>query len=388
MSFLFSSFALLVGSFLYPTFSPEGVSVGERLNPDSSSFGTGSLVWSSSPDWDVVLLTPRDIKIYSELMNIRKSLDLKDKELAGLRDISQKFDLRMEEVESGTSLLKEKLDRLQEKLSSLQDKSGIQAQQFRKDLDFLQQSEQSHGDSISSLQSDFARIRTDFDQYQENLSRCINRLQCGNDDQLRNIHNIQYEQNKKLAQIENLQDYLCAGLVAMIVLFLSGVGVALLMLNHRVKCIFQHLIKRRRVAWERLKCETLELTSQCMKSIQASSVSSPTDKPDHSPMLKFANEVARMEMNLNRMDPSSKGWKQLMKGLERIKNNFSASGYDMVPLLGQPYQEGLRADVDFVVDDKLPAGERRITFVTRPQVNYKGVIIQKSCITVSQNISH
>lgn len=388
MSFLFSSFALLVGSFLYPAFSPEGVSVGERLNPDSSSFGTGLLVWSSSPDWDVVLLTPRDIKIYSELMNIRKSLDLKDKELAGLRDISQKFDLRMEEVESGTSLLKEKLARLQEKLSSLQDKSGIQAQQFRKDLAFLQQSEQSHGDSISSLQSDFARIRTDFDQYQENLSICINRLQCGNDDQLRNIHNIQYEQNIKLAHIENLQDYLCAGLVAMIVLFLSGVGVALLMLNHRVKCIFQHLIKRRRVAWERLKCETLELTSQCMKSIQASSASSPTDKPDHSPMLKFANEVARMEMNLNRMDPSSKGWKQLMKGLERIKNNFSASGYDMVPLLGQPYQEGLRADVDFVVDDKLPAGERRITLVTRPQVNYKGVIIQKACITVSQNISH
>ena len=47
---------------------------------------------------------------------------------------------------------------------------------------------------------------------------------------------------------------------------------------------------------------------------------------------------------------------------------------------------GIIADVAFVTDDSLRQGEQYIKTVNRPQVNYKGVMIQKANIIVAQNL--
>jgi hypothetical protein len=107
---------------------------------------------------------------------------------------------------------------------------------------------------------------------------------------------------------------------------------------------------------------------------------------DHSLVLKVADEVTRMENNLMKMDPSVKGHKQLMASLRRIKDNLMAHGYELVEMLGKPYNEGMRVNADFVIDEEMEEGKRIITVVTKPQVNYKGEMIQKASITVSQNI--
>lgn len=107
---------------------------------------------------------------------------------------------------------------------------------------------------------------------------------------------------------------------------------------------------------------------------------------DHSLVLKVADEITRMENNLLRMDPSIKGYKQLMASLKRIKDNLMAYDYELVEMLGKPYNEGMRVNADFVIDEAMEVGTRVITAVTKPQVNYKGEMIQKATITVSQNI--
>ncbi len=107
---------------------------------------------------------------------------------------------------------------------------------------------------------------------------------------------------------------------------------------------------------------------------------------DHSLALKVADEVARIEMNMSRMDPSVKGFKQLKKAVERIKDNYKANGYEIADMLGKPYNEGMRVNADFVVDEDLKPGERIITGITKPQVVYNGELIQKATIKVSQNI--
>lgn len=108
--------------------------------------------------------------------------------------------------------------------------------------------------------------------------------------------------------------------------------------------------------------------------------------PDHSLALKVADEIARIEMNMSRMDPAVKGFKQLKKAVERMKDNFKANGYEIADMLGRPYNEGMRVNPDFVIDETLQPGERIITGVTKPQVLYNGELIQKATIKVSQNI--
>ena len=110
------------------------------------------------------------------------------------------------------------------------------------------------------------------------------------------------------------------------------------------------------------------------------------EEVDHSLAKKVADEIVRIELNLSRMDSSIKGHKQLSKAVERIKNNFLAQGYEIVDMLGKPYNEGMKVVANIVSDDTIEEGKQIITAIIKPQINYKGQMIQTAEITVSQNI--
>lgn len=123
------------------------------------------------------------------------------------------------------------------------------------------------------------------------------------------------------------------------------------------------------------------------KQIEVKPISNNNNnQPDHSLALKVADEIVRIETNLSRMDESIKGYKQLKKAVDRIRTNFLANGYEIVEMLGKPYNEGMKASVNFETDDNLADGEQIITGIIKPQINYKGKMIQTAQITVSQNI--
>ena len=102
-------------------------------------------------------------------------------------------------------------------------------------------------------------------------------------------------------------------------------------------------------------------------------------------VLSIAGEMARMENNLHRMEDVP-GRKQVMKALERMKGAFQAEDYTIVPLLGHPYVEGMNAKAVFMPDERLEEGVSVIQSVQKPQVNYRGKMIQAASITVGQNI--
>lgn len=136
--------------------------------------------------------------------------------------------------------------------------------------------------------------------------------------------------------------------------------------------------------------ESVKLDNKMIELCELQVRSAPTDmgnmQTDHSLALKVADEIVRIELNLSRMDASVKGYKQLSRAVERIKNNFQANGYEIVDMLGKPYSDGMKVVADFVPDETLEAGEQIISGVTKPQVNYNGKMIQSAQITVSQNI--
>ena len=122
------------------------------------------------------------------------------------------------------------------------------------------------------------------------------------------------------------------------------------------------------------------------KKIETTPTPTANEQADHTLALKVADEIVRIETNLSRMDTSVKGYKQLAKAVERIRTNFLANGYEIVEMLGKPYNEGMKVVANFVSDDTLAEGEQKITGIIKPQINYKGKMIQSAQITVSQNL--
>lgn len=123
----------------------------------------------------------------------------------------------------------------------------------------------------------------------------------------------------------------------------------------------------------------------------ASATSVPTTggngaDPDHSLVKALADRITFMEMTLYRMDPSVKGHKQLTKSIKNMKDNLLANGYELVDMLGKDYVEGMKLNASFVSDDNIEEGKQIITGIVKPQINYKGKMIQAAQITVSQNI--
>ncbi|NMA73364.1 MAG: hypothetical protein GX963_04230 [Bacteroidales bacterium] len=111
-----------------------------------------------------------------------------------------------------------------------------------------------------------------------------------------------------------------------------------------------------------------------------------SEEIDHSLALKVADEIARMQKNLSRLDENTKGIKPLEKGIERIQANFAANGYEIISLLNEEFDERMNLDViNFILDDSLEEGKRIITKIIRPQVNYNGILIQRAQVEVSQN---
>ena len=102
-------------------------------------------------------------------------------------------------------------------------------------------------------------------------------------------------------------------------------------------------------------------------------------------VLALAGEISRIENNLTYMDDVP-GRKQLHKCIERMKTYLQTENYDIVPLIGSKYNEGMMASAVFVHDERIPKGEAKIISVQLPQVNYCGKMIQTAKITVGENI--
>lgn len=133
----------------------------------------------------------------------------------------------------------------------------------------------------------------------------------------------------------------------------------------------------------KLDNKLLEVVEQQIKAVSVTTNNATSI--DHSLALKVADEIVRIELNLSRMDPSIKGYKQLAKAVQRIKDNFQANGYEIVDMLGKPYVVGMKAAVSFVIDENLSRGEQIITKVIKPQINYQQQMIQAAQIEVSQS---
>ena len=105
---------------------------------------------------------------------------------------------------------------------------------------------------------------------------------------------------------------------------------------------------------------------------------------DHSFAKRVADEIVRITTNLSRMDASIKGHKQLSASVRKLEQSLNSNSYELEVLLNKPYDNGMNLQANFVTDENLKEGESVITRIIKPQINYKGKLIQAAQVEVSQ----
>ena len=136
----------------------------------------------------------------------------------------------------------------------------------------------------------------------------------------------------------------------------------------------------------KLDTKLTEVLETQLKLVQAERAKIPANKSeeiDHSLALKVADEIVRINKNLSNMDANTKGLKQLSASVKRIEDTFAANGYDMPEILNKPFDPRMKMIANMVEDENLEKGIEIITKIIKPQVNYKGVMIQSAQVEVS-----
>lgn len=136
----------------------------------------------------------------------------------------------------------------------------------------------------------------------------------------------------------------------------------------------------------KLDAQLLEIINSQLK-IKESQIDSKSEsgEKDHSLVLKVADEVTRILMNLEVMDKEIKGYKQLKKYSESILDNLKAYGYEIPQLIGVNYNSGMNMVATLEFDESVESGKQIIKRIIKPQVNFDGKVIQTAKVTVAFN---
>lgn len=108
-----------------------------------------------------------------------------------------------------------------------------------------------------------------------------------------------------------------------------------------------------------------------------------SETQDHSLALRLADEIHRMRKRLSALPEDTKGLGPLKKSIERLEGELADQGYEIVDLTNKPFSDGLNVVARFIPDENLSPDERIISKVIKPQVNYRGSVVQVSELEVS-----
>ncbi|MBI9073347.1 MAG: hypothetical protein JEY94_17225 [Melioribacteraceae bacterium] len=255
--------------------------------------------------------------------------------------------------------------------------------------------------TINSLKNQFNKITVDIKIQEENVSTLfdsLNNIARSNTEVIKKIKidlSGKIETNQQVADksITKLEDDLSRTTLYWIIAILIIVILVIVLTYFLRKQIFKQKIdldstlKETRKSLEeegvKLDNKLIEVLETQLKVIENSGIGK-SQETDHTLALKVADEIIRIQKNLTRMDENTKGLKQLIASVKRIQDNFASNGYELVEMLGLEYNEGMKVSANFILDESLEPGKQTITRIIKPQVNYKGVMIQSAQIEVSQ----
>ena len=167
-------------------------------------------------------------------------------------------------------------------------------------------------------------------------------------------------------------------------LFLILVLTIYIILTKRQNTTTKKLAAKQQEIFEKQIEDSLQLANWLSEQTSDNFVQSSGGEIDHSFAKRVADEIVRITTNLSRMDSTIKGYKQLSASVRKLEQSLNSNGYELEVLLNKPYDNGMNLQANFVIDENLKEGESVITRVIKPQINFKGILIQAAQVEVSQ----
>lgn len=99
--------------------------------------------------------------------------------------------------------------------------------------------------------------------------------------------------------------------------------------------------------------------------------------------IKVADEIFRMRKRLAALPTETKGLTPLRKSLERLEAELNEQGYELIDYTGMDFDEGMSLNARVIPADDLESGQRVITKVIKPQINYRGLLNRPADVEVS-----
>lgn len=173
-------------------------------------------------------------------------------------------------------------------------------------------------------------------------------------------------------------------IIIIVILFLIILGY--LIQEKRRAIVREELLKKQKEIFEKQIEEGLKLAEWFEKQSEKEliQVTGSSSEIDHSFAKRVADEIVKNNANLSRMDESIKGHKQLTRSMQKLEQTLNSNSYELIDMLNKPYNEGMNVIATFIPDETLEDGKQVITRIIKPQINYKGKMIQAAEVKVSQ----
>ena len=270
-----------------------------------------------------------------------------------------------------------------------------QVRLLKTEISTLKQNQQSSNGKISDLSNTVSAQSRSIDSLRKDISKVNEQMKQTSSDMKKDISdtndNINYKEKAMMSAINTKSVY--AGLIGLLALVLSVV--IFIIYRRRVNQSTLDLnnidsqITSLKNEQHRLEENIIASNDKLISAIEKQAVVVKTEAEikdqDHSLALAVANELTRIQQNLNFMDPTVKGVSQLKNRAKAIMTTLNSKQYDIPDLLGKVYNEGDNIIATKELNEDMKEGTNRIKRVIRPQVSYKGKLIQAAEVFVEFN---
>lgn len=270
-----------------------------------------------------------------------------------------------------------------------------QVRLLKTEISTLKQNQQSSNGKISDLSNTVSAQSRSIDSLRKDISKVNEQMKQTSSDMKKDISdtndNINYKEKAMMSAINTKSVY--AGLIGLLALVLSVV--IFIIYRRRVNQSTLDLnnidsqITSLKNEQHRLEENIIASNDKLISAIEKQAVVVKTEAEikdqDHSLALAVANELTRIQQNLNFMDPTVKGVSQLKNRAKAIMTTLNSKQYDIPDLLGKVYNEGDNIIATMELNEDMKKGTNRIKRVIRPQVSYKGKLIQAAEVFVEFN---
>lgn len=270
-----------------------------------------------------------------------------------------------------------------------------QVRLLKTEISTLKQNQQSSNGKISDLSNTISAQSRSIDSLRKDISKVNEQMKQTSSDMKKDISdtndNINYKEKAMMSAINTKSVY--AGLIGLLALVLSVV--IFIIYRRRVNQSTLDLnnidsqITSLKNEQHRLEENIIASNDKLISAIEKQAVVVKTEAEikdqDHSLALAVANELTRIQQNLNFMDPTVKGVSQLKNRAKAIMTTLNSKQYDIPDLLGKVYNEGDNIIATMELNEDMKEGTNRIKRVIRPQVSYKGKLIQAAEVFVEFN---